>query len=359
MNVDLMRERFVAFIYQRQVLMRLHQRLNDELWFHKAREDQLSAVDAAREFVVRKMSRHNSNIAVGSFHSVGIQDEGILMWGELYKEFYSLGGLEGNPLPEVSPKFVRGDFVAVAAGGRHTLALERSGHVRCWGDNTYGQAPPAGISGDFVAIAACGIQSIALTRSGHLHILGVCYPPCVLTLESPVFQGVFVAISAGEMHGMALRRGGTIVCWGRNEELQAPSTPIQGDFVAIAAGGRHSLALRENGRVMCWGKNDCGQAPSDGVDDTFISIAAGGRQSMGLKANGTIRFWGILNFTTDVPESDSEHYVAIAAGEWTFSGLTRTGRVISWGRSGEVEEAIPPMNQRAVNQPFLTKVDLL
>ena len=45
------------------------------------------------------------------------------------------------------------DFVAIAAGGTHSLALKSDGSIVGWGSNYYGQAsPPAG--NNFVAIAA-------------------------------------------------------------------------------------------------------------------------------------------------------------------------------------------------------------
>ena len=44
---------------------------------------------------------------------------------------------------------------------------------------------------------------------------------------------------------------------------------VEGDFVAIDAGNGHSLALRRDGSVACWGDNDDGQAPPEGVAGPF------------------------------------------------------------------------------------------
>ncbi|MHC4643394.1 MAG: fibronectin type III domain-containing protein, partial [Planctomycetota bacterium] len=96
--------------------------------------------------------------------------------------------------------FVQNDFVSIATGRYHNLALRKDGSIVGWGDNWHGQAmPPDGND--------------------------------------------FVAISAGGWHSLALRSNGSIVGWGNNDYGQG--TPPEGnDFMAIAAGGHHSLALR-------------------------------------------------------------------------------------------------------------------
>ena len=82
-------------------------------------------------------------------------------------------------------------------------------------------------------------------------------------------------ISAGNLHSLAVRADGSIVCWGDNTFGQAPPAVMEGDFVAVAAGYKHSLALRADGSVACWGDNDDGQAPPGGVEGDFVAVAAG------------------------------------------------------------------------------------
>ncbi|MCX8040847.1 MAG: RCC1 domain-containing protein, partial [Planctomycetota bacterium] len=63
------------------------------------------------------------------------------------------------------------DVIAVAAGGLHTLALQRDGKVVAWGENSSGQSMvPAGLS-DVVAIAAGGRHSLTLKRDGTVFCL--------------------------------------------------------------------------------------------------------------------------------------------------------------------------------------------
>ncbi|UCG59163.1 MAG: hypothetical protein JSU70_06565 [Phycisphaerales bacterium] len=64
------------------------------------------------------------------------------------------------------------DFVAIAAGSRHSLALRSDGSIVGWGARwpDYGQATaPEGY--DFVAIAAGGNHSLALRREPCQYVL--------------------------------------------------------------------------------------------------------------------------------------------------------------------------------------------
>ena len=59
------------------------------------------------------------------------------------------------------------DFVAVAAGVGHSLALREDGSLAAWGYNAHGQCNvPAG--SDFVAVAAGASHGLALKEDGSL-----------------------------------------------------------------------------------------------------------------------------------------------------------------------------------------------
>jgi alpha-tubulin suppressor-like RCC1 family protein len=91
------------------------------------------------------------------------------------------------------------DFVDIAAGYGHSLALRSDGSLAAWGYNNWGQCNvPAG--NDFVDIA-CGVY-----------------------------------------HSLALRYDGSLVAWGLNDYGQC-NVPSGNKFTEIAAGGYHSLAI--------------------------------------------------------------------------------------------------------------------
>ena len=117
-----------------------------------------------------------------------------------------------------SNDFAGRNFVAVAAGGSHSLALKADGRIVGWGRNDDGQATaPSGND--------------------------------------------FVVVSAGGYHSLALKSDGSIIGWGSDAYDQA-MPPTGNDFVAIAAGMHHRLALRSNGTIVGWGNNWSGQARS-------------------------------------------------------------------------------------------------
>ena len=77
---------------------------------------------------------------------------------------------------------------------------------------------------------------------------------------------MYVAISAGGYHSLALHRDGLVVAWGNNANGQAEVPPGLSNVVAISAGGdlgsliEHNLALRSDGTVIGWGGDLYGQA---------------------------------------------------------------------------------------------------
>ena len=81
---------------------------------------------------------------------------------------------------------------AIAAGGRHSLALRADGTVTAWGNNTYGQAtvPPdlAGVT----AIAAGQYHSLAIAPAADVDTT----PPALAPTLSPNLGGMLVAFGA-------------------------------------------------------------------------------------------------------------------------------------------------------------------
>jgi alpha-tubulin suppressor-like RCC1 family protein len=94
----------------------------------------------------------------------------------------------------------------------------------------------------------------------------------------------FTSISVGASHSCALRADGTVACWGRNDFGQlgnddptsvGSSVPVLvrdlKDAVEVTAGGRHTCARRRGGALVCWGRNAFGQLGNGSTTDSAIA----------------------------------------------------------------------------------------
>jgi alpha-tubulin suppressor-like RCC1 family protein len=222
--------------------------------------------------------------------------------------------------------FPNGGIVNMGAYGGTTEASKSAsaGSIVGWGLDRYGEvAPPEG--GDFVAIAAGDAHSLALKSDGSLVGWGTgCSPP--------PDGNDFVAIAAGGRdpqtlrimgYSLGLKSDGSILRWGVDEHFVHSAPPDGNDFVAIAAGGGQSLALKADGSIVGWGNNSSGKAtPPDGND--YVAIAAGTAHSLALKADGSVVGWGLNHRGQAAPPDDNESQMApLSAGGTTIMGRPR------------------------------------
>ena len=219
-------------------------------------------------------------------------------------------------------------FIAVAAGGEHSLALKADGTVVAWGRNLSGESTvPEGLS-NVIAIAAGGRSnsgfSVALRRDGTIVAWGD-----NAHLQTSVSNGLnnVVAITAGTEHCLAIKNDGTVIGWGINEDGKTQAPDGLNKVVAVSAGEEHSLALKSDGTVVAWGRNQHGQASVPEGLTNVVSICSGSYFNLALKKDGTVVGWGI-----DVPK-DLTNVTAIAAGPWDGMALKRDGRLVVWGQS--------------------------
>lgn len=167
-----------------------------------------------------------------------------------------------------------------------------------------------------------------------------------------------VELSAGAHHACALKKWGTVICWGDNDtgQLGPPSnknsTPIELDGPArsIAAGGAHTCALLEDGTVQCWGANGEGQLghTNPGVGrvpiESAIAIAAGAEHSCAIDEDHDLYCWGsnsLGQLGADGSDDDGIRRVDLGghkaakvfagANEWTTFAVLEHGGLRGWG----------------------------
>jgi Regulator of chromosome condensation (RCC1) repeat len=217
------------------------------------------------------------------------------------------------------------DAVAVTLGVGFNCVLRAGGAVLCQGMNTYGEL-----------------------GNGEATLPGVRYPPDAADLRSQSYGPVAgltdaIAVSASSTHACAVRRDGSVACWGSDQwgELGTPPTsalltksraadqqaisltpltvpplsgappsdpgasptPVLASAVSVAVGDNFSCALLADGRVSCWGDGlygelgvppfarGSGPAIVPGVSGA-VALTAGGKHVCALTAAHRIFCWG-------------------------------------------------------------------
>ena len=304
--------------------------------------------------------------SAGWVHAVALRADGTLWtWGDNSNGQLGDGTTNNTQVPGqivvTQPASAANDWKAVAAGDFHNLALKADGTLWAWGNNSFGQlgdgtttnqpvpaqivtGNPGNFDSHWVAIAAGGSHSLGLQADGTLWVwgdngsgqlgdpslgTGINTPVQLVNFAPPTpgYNSSWVAVAAGLGHSLALQADGTLWAWGSNFSGQLgngdatlPNPPDQpspvqvanpgtSPYVAVAAGDSHSVARQANGSLWSWGNNTSGQLGNGATDpDPFapvphptpipqitadwVALDAGGSHSVALKSAGTLWAWG-------------------------------------------------------------------
>ncbi len=183
-------------------------------------------------------------------------------------------------------------------------------------------------------------------------------------------------IDVGPATGCAVRKSGTVACWGvdtggylgtgathPHESARNVIDPRETDFVlsrvrSVALGNRHSCAVHFDGRVSCWGDNGdegrLGFANSEnqiffpqevvGLDDV-VQISAGGNSTCAVRTEGDVWCWGdnaygqLGNGTDEdsnrpVQVQDLDNVASVECGDSFACAILHSGAVACWGDMG-------------------------
>jgi alpha-tubulin suppressor-like RCC1 family protein len=227
------------------------------------------------------------------------------------------------------------DRGSVAAGARHSCALDTDGRATCWGNNESGQLGDGGFQSRTVAAPVAGTFSFAF-------------------------------LAAGNSHTCAVTRDGEGYCWGANANGQlgdgttsARSAPVRvrgsANFRVIRTGGRHSCGLTVDGRVQCWGDNARGQlgigstasrtAPSAvSLGMPAGAVTAGEQHACAITIDGSAWCWGrndngqlgdgsAVDRSSPVPVAGNHRFISIAAGGFHTCAVATDQHLYCWGRN--------------------------
>ena len=155
---------------------------------------------------------------------------------------------------------------------------------------------PAPVSGDRTGITVPHGSSITDNAGNHADLSWEdtsCQIGFYLN-EVPVSSTTLVSISAGALHTCGVKRNGSAICWGSNEDefgnVFDQATPPDGEFASVSAGLLHTCGVKRDGSVTCWGWNDDGQAtPPVGE---FASVSVGLLHTCGVEKDSSVTCWG-------------------------------------------------------------------
>ena len=289
------------------------------------------------------------SVVTGERHSCALTRDGLVScWGS-GTDRGQLGPVSASspdPLLEsLRPRQIdfvsNGSVSAIAAGVRHTCAIQPLGEVWCWGDNTQWQV---GAGADAIAVTPHPVQDVNGIR----------------------------AVAAGDGHTCLVTADADVYCLGSNERGQLgigttgeafptqQKVLLEASVTAIAAGRSHSCALLVGGDLRCWGANLSGQLGDDtGADSPspvrpnldprlkVIALAAGGDVTCAITDDHFLHCWGDnaggqLGDGSDIPRfvpvlvrGLTSNIRSVTVGLSSTCAVTLGGKAYCWGRNDQ------------------------
>ncbi|WP_342377030.1 chromosome condensation regulator RCC1 [Myxococcus stipitatus] len=301
----------------------------------------------------------------GGLHSGALRDGRVYTWGRNLRGQLGLGA--GSAANYNVPQRVPGleGVVSIAFNQGFSMALDASGAVWTWGENSNGQlghgTPP---------------------EPGQPRTPGASMSASPARV--PGLTGG-VAIAAGYTHGLVLMEDGTVRAFGSNDEGQLGdgtmtsrdyALPVPGvtDAVKVVAGSAHSAVLKRDGTVWVWGRNTYGNLgtgtagkpgrPSADVVPgltNVVDIANGRDHFLAVHADGTVSSWGlgasgqlghglkgkdVQSATPVKARGVTDARAVFANGNYGFARRA-DGSLLAWGQNGNGQLGVSDEADRA------------
>ena len=204
----------------------------------------------------------------------------------------------------------------VSSGISHVCAITISGALYCWGNNDMGQLGLGDTSGRF--------SPVKVSPFSNWH-----------------------TVSAGSFITCGINVGGNLYCWGNNNSGQIGvgdnttsyfSIPQQvgssGEWENVSVESSHVCAIKKDGSLWCWGNNGSGQlgigsyggnyaSPVQvGSDTDWKAVSVSDGYSCGIKSDGSLYCWG--------DNSEGELGLQTSGNRYATPQKVNTGSNITW-----------------------------
>ncbi|MFI5492452.1 hypothetical protein [Actinoplanes sp. NPDC051859] len=253
-------------------------------------------------------------VDAGRAHTCAVDAAGrAYCWGDDSAGQLGDGGHTDRDAPHVVEALRDRTLVAIAAGARHTCAVDDEGAAWCWGDGSRGQLGTPGTTGSatpvrvrtggrtddpVVDIAAGGDTTCAATAGGAAYCWGADPAdgadrtgPTAITTGGKVRQ-----IATGGQQSCALDTDGAAYCWGIDKREAGP-------YAAVSSGAAHTCGIDREGRAFCWGDGGDGRLGNGQTADRraptgvelaaeLAAIDAGTAHSCAVDSRGYTFCWG-------------------------------------------------------------------
>lgn len=243
---------------------------------------------------------------------------------------------QGSTGPNTPPD--GNDFIQVACGRYHRVALRSNGKIECWGYMYYEGLCDVP-DGNYIAIATSYGFSVAVRTNGSLVAWGNCiWDECMVPAGDD-----YIAVAVGNEHGVALKTDGSLVSWGSDFGGKLVSdTPAGNDFITVAAYDDYSMALKNDGTVVQWGGSCnpvfCWTDPNVPDLNDFVLIAAGQPQGAAIRENGELVVWCYDDYYLAPPTGK---FLDVASGTDYILAVRDDGSLFASGRSNYGQCDVP------------------
>ncbi|MGJ5819532.1 InlB B-repeat-containing protein [Paludibaculum fermentans] len=148
--------------------------------------------------------------------------------------------------------------------------------------------------------------------------------------EKPFPEGLndAVAVALGGGFRVALKKDGTVVAWGTNQDGQCNVPAGLTNVVAISAGSSYTLALKADGTVVAWGNSQVVTGLPAGLTN-LVGIAAGTDNAIGIRADGTLTWWGNQYYYLDLTALAQVRNAVAVSMRYNAVALTADGIPVS------------------------------